>query len=368
MSPNHPLRIFLWSAIVSVISLVIGFFYGGVPAVIVLVLLGIMEVSLSFDNAVVNASILERMSEKWQQIFLTVGVLIAVFGMRMLFPLVIVGISTGLNPVDAFSLAMEKGDPSQPGTYGFILHEAHPQIAAFGGIFLLMLFLDFIFEDRDIKWLQWLERPLAQIGKIDYASIIVSAAFLLVIAKIADPAHTVTILISGIAGMITYLLVSALGAYFENRLEEDEEDTVGKVGSAAAKLTGRAAFFTFIYLEIIDASFSFDGVIGAFAITSDPILIALGLGLIGAMFVRSITIFLVRQGTLKDFVYLEHGAHWAIGALAVILIFSIHMEISEIVTGLIGVVLIAAAFITSIIRNKNNPPAEDEEITADAAV
>ena len=84
-------------------------------------------------------------------------------------------------------------------------------------------------------------------------------------------------------------------------------------------LAGKAAFFMFLYLEVLDASFSFDGVIGAFAITNDIVLMALGLG-IGAMYVRSLTVYLVRQGTLDDYVYLEHGAHYAIGALAVILL------------------------------------------------
>jgi hypothetical protein len=103
---------------------------------------------------------------------------------------------------------------------------------------------------------------------------------------------------------------------------------------------------------VLDASFSFDGVIGAFAITSDPIIIALGLGLIGAMFVRSLTVYLVRQGTLSEYVYLEHGAHWAIGALAFILMVSIGVHISEFITGLIGVAFIGASFLTSIRRNK----------------
>ena len=111
-----------------------------------------------------------------------------------------------------------------------------------------------------------------------------------------------------------------------------------------ARATGKAGFFLFLYLEVLDASFSFDGVIGAFAITSDPIIIALGLGLIGAMFVRSLTVYLVRQGTLSEYVYLEHGAHWAIGALAFILMISIGVHISEFITGLIGVAFIGASF------------------------
>lgn len=357
---HHPLRIFGVSIIVSILSIVVGFLYGSWEAAFLVLLLGVMEVSLSFDNAVVNARILEKMSERWQSLFLSVGIIIAVFGMRLLFPILIVGVTTGLNPFQAFDLAMEKGDPETPGTYGYILHEAHPQIAAFGGIFLLMLFLDFIFEERDIKWLRWIEAPLAKIGKIDYASIIVALGGLLVIAAEAHE-HAVTVMVSGVAGLITYLLVNALGGYFENRLEEDEERE--KI-AGVTKLVGKAAFFMFLYLEVIDASFSFDGVIGAFAISTDPIIIALGLGFVGAMFVRSITIYLVRKGTLNDYVYLDHGAHWAIGALAVLLIVSIAVPVPEVVTGLIGVVLIIAAFVTSIIRNKREA-AEGKDVTTD---
>ncbi|MGV9503334.1 DUF475 domain-containing protein, partial [Streptomyces sp. NPDC003642] len=112
-------------------------------------------------------------------------------------------------------------------------------------------------------------------------------------------------------------------------------------------------------------SFSFDGVIGAFAITNDIVLMALGLG-IGAMYVRSLTLYLVRQGTLDDYVYLEHGAHYAIGALAMILLVTIQYETNEIITGLIGVVLIGASFRSSARRNHalaaaEKHPAENQE-------
>lgn len=359
---HHPLRIFLWSLIVSVVALVIGFLYGGWSAFLLVLLLGAFEVSLSFDNAVVNARILEKMSEKWQQIFLTVGILIAVFGMRILFPLVIVGVATGLNPVQAWSLAMEGGDIETPGAYAHILHDAHPQIAAFGGMFLLMLFLDFIFQERDIKWLRWLEVPLAKIGKLDQASVIVGALALLLIAFEAKD-HAAVVMTAGVLGMVTYLTVNALGNFFENKLEEDEAKLNNISG--VTKLTGKAAFASFLYLEVLDASFSFDGVIGALAITTDPVIIALGLGLIGAMFVRSITIFLVRKGTLNDFVYLDHGAHWAIGALAILLIVSIAIPISELVTGLIGIVLIISAFIASIAYNKKNAKLVADEVVSE---
>jgi len=107
----------------------------------------------------------------------------------------------------------------------------------------------------------------------------------------------------------------------------------------------------FLYLEVLDASFSFDGVIGAFAITSDVVIIMLGLA-IGAMFVRSMTVFLVHKGTLDEFVYLEHGAHYAIGILAVIMLASMKFHIPEIFTGLIGVAFILASLWSSVQHRK----------------
>jgi hypothetical protein len=98
-------------------------------------------------------------------------------------------------------------------------------------------------------------------------------------------------------------------------------------------------------------------VVGAFAITSDPIIIAIGLG-IGAMFIRSLTVYLVRKGTLSEYVYLEHGALWAIGALAVLLLITIKYEVPEVVTGLIGVAFIGAALVSSIVRNRRTAATE----------
>ena len=109
----------------------------------------------------------------------------------------------------------------------------------------------------------------------------------------------------------------------------------------------------FLYLETLDASFSFDGVIGAFAITHDIIIIAIGLG-VGAMFVRSMTLMLVDKGTLGEFRYLEHGAFYAIGALSALMYIGTLMEVSEIITGLIGAGFIVLALYSSIRYNKLN--------------
>ena len=358
------LKTFGWSFAVTALGLAAAVLYDGWTAFGIVAILAILEISLSFDNAVVNAGILKKMNAFWQKIFLTVGVLIAVFGMRLVFPVVIVAVTAKKSPIDAVDLALTDKDQYQQ-----FVTDAHPAIAAFGGMFLLMIFLDFIFEDRDIQWLRWIERPLAKLGKVDMLAVCIALVVLLISSfTFATHAHqhggthvdkAQTVLISGIAGLITYMVVGGLSGYFEDRLEEEEErdheaeEEARRTGKprTAVKLAGQAAFFMFLYLEVLDASFSFDGVIGAFAITNDIVLMALGLG-IGAMYVRSLTVYLVRQGTLDDYVYLEHGAHYAIGALAVLLMVTIQYEINEVVTGLVGVVLIAWSFFSSVRRNR----------------
>jgi len=371
------LKTFGWSFAVTALGLVAAAFYGGWTAFGIVAILAVLEISLSFDNAVVNAGILKKMSAFWQKIFLTVGVLIAVFGMRLVFPVVIVAISAKIGPIDAVDLALNNKDHYQE-----LVTDAHPAIAAFGGMFLLMIFLDFIFEERDIQWLRWIERPLAKLGKVDMLAVCIALVVLLITSfTFATHAHqhggahvdkAQTVLLAGIAGLITYMVVGGLSGYFEDKLEEEEEreheeeeeaERTGKKKPAIV-LAGQAAFFMFLYLEVLDASFSFDGVIGAFAITNDIVLMALGLG-IGAMYVRSLTVYLVRQGTLDDYVYLEHGAHYAIGALAVLLMVTIQYQIHEVITGLVGVLLITWSFWSSVRRNRALAAAEGKGRTSD---
>ncbi|GAA2595531.1 DUF475 domain-containing protein [Streptomyces axinellae] len=358
------LKTFGWSFGVTVVGLAAAAFFWGWEAFALVAILSILEISLSFDNAVVNAGVLKKMNAFWQKIFLTIGVLIAVFGMRLVFPVVIVAISAKVGPIEAVEVALD-----DPNRYQQLVTDAHPAIAAFGGMFLLMIFLDFIFDEREHKWVGWLERPLSRLGKVNGLSVCIALIVLLVSAMtLATAAHqhggmhadkSGTVMLAGIAGLITYLLVGGLSGHFEDKLEEEEEreqeaeESAKREGKqlSAVGLAGKAAFFMFLYLEVLDASFSFDGVIGAFAITNHIFWMALGLG-IGAMYVRSLTVYLVRQGTLDDYVYLEHGAHYAIGALAVILLVTVKYEINEVITGLVGVVLIAASFWSSVRRNR----------------
>ncbi|GAA1285397.1 hypothetical protein Psi02_32080 [Planotetraspora silvatica] len=341
------LRTFGWSFGVTGLGLVAALALGGPGALALVAILAVLEISLSFDNAVVNARVIERMSRFWQRMFLTAGIVIAVFGMRLAFPLLIVGVTAHLSPGEAIGLAL-----NDPAEYGRRLHEAHPLIAAFGGMFLLMIFLDFVFEEREFAWLAWLERPLAKIGKLDQLSVVVALAVLLSATSVAasEPGG---VLGAGVLGIVTYLLVNSLGKLFEaGGADSDDAGTVdSSAGRTVGNAVGRAGFFLFLYLEVLDASFSFDGVVGAFAISDDLLVIALGLG-IGAMYIRSLTIFLVRRGTLNEYVYLEHGAHWAIGVLAAIMLIGLGHDVPEIVTGLIGLAFIGTAMLSSTLRNR----------------
>ncbi|MEV5479419.1 MULTISPECIES: DUF475 domain-containing protein [Streptomyces] len=354
------LKTFGWSFAITVLGLALAGVLWGWQGLAIVGILSVLEISLSFDNAVINAGILRKMNAFWQKIFLTVGILVAVFGMRLVFPVVVVAITAKLGPIEAVSLAL-----NDKARYQELVTSAHPAIAAFGGIFLLMIFLDFIFEERDYKWLSWIEKPMAKMGKLDMLSVIIALVVLLVTSMTVATAaahgagdKSATVLLAGVAGLLTYLVVGGISGYFEEKLEEEDEEgdepaaAPAKKGTGAAVgLAGKAAFFMFLYLEVIDASFSFDGVIGAFAITNDIFMMALGLG-IGAMYIRSLTVFLVRKGTLDDYVYLEHGAHYAIGALAVILLLTIEYEIHEVITGLVGIALIALSFGSSVARNR----------------
>ena len=328
---------FRLSFIVTAVCLAVAVYWGGIMGAFIALILGILEVSLSFDNAVVNASILKRMDERWQQYFLTWGILIAVFGMRLVFPIAIVSAATGIGFVGVTDMALH-----DPDTYSMHLTDSHVQIAAFGGMFLLMVFFSFIFnEKKELHWLGYIEEKMSSFGKLEAIEIILALGLLLTMHNWLPEAIHLKVLVSGIYGVMLFVIVDSLGALFE-----DEEE--GEEVSAAIK---RGSIMSFLYLEVLDASFSFDGVIGAFAITNDVVIIMLGLA-IGAMFVRSLTVYLVRKGTLDEYVFLEHGAHYAIGSLAAIMLISMTYHISEVVTGLIGAVLIGLSVFSSILYRR----------------
>lgn len=333
------MRHFRLSFIVTGVCLFLALYFGGLAGAFIAAVLAVLEVSLSFDNAVVNASVLKRMDERWQFYFLTWGILIAVFGMRLLFPILIVSAATGIGLIGVTDMALH-----DPDTYARHLTDSHVQIAAFGGMFLLMVFFGFLFDEgKELHWLGAIEEKMSSFGKLESIELIAALAILLILQSWLPESARLETMVSGVLGVILFVIVGSLSALFESEEEgEQVSETIKKAG-----------LMSFLYLEVLDASFSFDGVIGAFAVTKDVIIIMLGLA-IGAMFVRSLTVYLVRQGTLDEYVFLEHGAHYAIGALAGIMLVSISFHIPEVITGLIGAIFIGLSVYSSIQYKKTH--------------
>ncbi len=315
-------------------------------AVAITFLLAGLETTLSFDNAVINAGILRKLDDKWRHRFLTWGILIAVVGMRLYFPIAIVQFTAHLGFFEVGKLAVN--DPHQ---YGEYLEHAHPLIAMFAGMYLLQIGLDFFFTERDTVWLRPVERALGKIGRMDNVGLLVAV---IVYAAICMNYHERSLWVPGIFAIGIYQGVSMVSSHFENKNEEEEaaEDEARKEAEAAGrkysikKLSGKAAFFMFLYLELQDASFSFDGVSGAFAITPNVLYITVGLA-IGAMFVRSMSIHFVETDKLEEFDYLEHGAYWAIMALSVLILISLGTDLGEVIPGVVTFGIVVASLLWS---------------------
>lgn len=346
----------IFTAVSLVLAGIVGHIYGGSAMIITYLvsasLLAILEMSVSLDNAVVNAGVLKDMDEKWRHRFLTWGMLIAVFGMRLVFPIAIVSVAGGINAVVNWS-ALFSGDFTStalfgntalnlglfnPEQYQTLLKSVNTQVMAFGGTFLLMVFArHFIDHEKEVHWIPAIGPVLSKVGKHSTARLAIPLILVAIFAQFVGAEKEVFVM-SAMWGAITYLMVDGLGGLFE-------------VEGAAAS-AGRAGLAGFMYLEVVDASFSFDGVIAAFAITNNFIIIMLGLS-IGAMFVRSLTIMLVEKGTLSEFRYLEDGAFWGIGWLVVAMFLHVlHIELGEVVVAGGAAAAIVLSVWHSVVANK----------------
>ncbi|NUM58312.1 MAG: DUF475 domain-containing protein [Bdellovibrionaceae bacterium] len=333
---------FIFTFIGLVIAAYIGYSSGhGMQALIETIfitsVLAVLEVSLSFDNAIVNAIVLKKMTPLWRHRFLTWGMIIAVFGMRLVFPVAIVSVVGELNPWEALNLAIFK-----PKDYAEMMMSAHIQISAFGGAFLLLVGLKYFYdENKNQHWIKVIEKPFSIMGRFEAIEIALTLIALLIVETFLPEVSKMKFMIAGIWGIIVYVLVDGLGTWLEFSGEQKND-------------INRASAGMFLYLEVLDASFSFDGVIGAFAITQNLFIIMIGLS-IGAFFVRSLTIYFVEKNTLKQFAYLEHGAFYAILVLALMMLVDPFLHVPEWITGLLGAVFIVLSFIWSV---KFAPPEE----------
>ena len=308
------------------LAIVLGL-HGLEAAWITLVLL-LLEISLSFDNAVVNARVLDRLTPGQQRFFLTWGLVIPVFGVRFAGPLVMVSLAGGVGMGTALDAALH-----HPERYRELLELAEPRILAFGGMFLLMVFLRYFFDEaKTLHWVRPLERRLSNAGRVEALEVALALLLLLLLVAALPEGLRAEVMVSGVIGLVLQLLSTSLAQAF------------GDGEQAGLRLAAGGGLASLVYLELLDASFSLDGTIGAFAITQNLGLILTGLGL-GALFIRSLTLMLSRERALDQLVFLEHGAHYAIGALGVLMLAGIvlnqhDLHVPEWVTGLVGIALL----------------------------
>ncbi|HEX8946605.1 MAG TPA: DUF475 domain-containing protein [Candidatus Paceibacterota bacterium] len=310
---------------VSIVVLAAVFFWGGSGALFIAFALAVLEVTLSFDNAVINARVLEKMSARWQRRFLTWGVLVSVGIVRFVLPVLIVSTIVALSPIQIAALAF-----AEPAKYAALVATAEPAIKAFGGTFLLLVSLRYFFnKEKEVHWIATIERRLARWGEVEAIGIAFALIALFMVATLSSAPHAL-ILESGLIGTVLFIAM----------------ESITRALGVEARAAARSSFALFVYLDVLDTAFSLDSVVGAFAITTSVPVIVAGLG-IGAFFVRSLTLMLVRGGTLKKLLYIEHGAYWAIFALALCMFGALIVPIPEWFVASVGLLLVLFAYLSS---------------------
>ena len=226
---------------------------------------------------------------------------------------------------------------TDPKAYGNLLEGVQGAITAFGGIFLLMVSLKYFFDQgKSIHWIASIEQHFVKWGRMEALEIAIAIAVLIILSFMSS-FDQASILVAGFVGLLLFIIMEGVGG----SLSPESGPVV------AGGLT------LFIYLNILDSAFSLDGVVGAFALSNNLLIIVTGLG-IGAYFVRALSLYMVSQKTLTHLVYLEQGAHWAILGLALAMLANLVIHVPEVVTGLVGLVCVSFAYRASIHESRRS--------------
>jgi hypothetical protein len=306
-------------------------------ALITIIGLSLFEAVSSVDNAIINAEVLSTMSHRARQWFLTWGMLVAVFLVRGLLPFIIVwAFNTRLNAWQVLSAAWSS-DPLVLES----IHKSAPILLVAGGVFLLFLFLHWLFlEDKNLG-LPRTEKFFMSKGVWFYATV---SVLLAVISWFALEQSN----LMGFGAVIGSSLFFITHGFKQNAEEQEKK----MLGNPPARTGLHSDLSKLIFLEIIDATFSIDGVLGAFAFTLSVLLILLGSGL-GAFLVRQLTIKNIER--IKKYVYLKNGAMYSILVLGIIMILdSFGFKIPEYVSPLSTFIIVLFFFWKSKNKLKNN--------------
>ncbi len=291
--------------------------------VLMAILLALLEITLSLDNAVVNVKTLTKMPPIWQRRFLYFGLPFAVFGMRLIFPVVLVALTTPMTLTQVIQVAIQN-----PPLYANALHEGMPLISGFGGGFLLMVFFNFLIEKWECSNKIGLILPIALV-------LVIGAGLTMLFSSehVSRLSFFESIFFGAGLNFIFQVLENASRIFKKSEVKQHP----GLLSGFFSK-----GFLGFLYLEVLDASFSFDGVLGAFAITQNIFVIMIGLG-IGALFVRSFTLWMLEHKTVQKWKYLNDGAHYAVLFLAICILGENFYSIPEFVIALVSVLIITGS-------------------------
>jgi len=317
------------------------FFTGSLALLYTAMVLTVVEISVSFDNAVMNAAKLKEMNHFWKTMFLWVGMFVAVGVMRFYLPLEIVAQLGNMGLVDAYQLAV-----SNPDQFAAVLLSSHDIVAGAGGAFLMMAALHFfVNHEKDMHWFKPLEVPLhwlakvIQVGKLEQANALIVLGIAYAYSTFNGSSN---FFYAAVGGVLVFIAVEFAKASLE------ELDTWMKTTRFKVLAGGLG---TFIYLEVLDASFSFDGVVAAFAISNSIWAVTAGLA-VGAMAVRCLTIYMDKTGSLETYRFLENGAFLAILALSQAMMIGVQFHLPEWLIATVSVLCIGGAFIHSTIVNR----------------
>jgi hypothetical protein len=394
------LRIFSWSTPLIAISLIISAVYGGWNGLAIVGIVAIFQIAMLYEVAVGNVVMLKQLPVFWQKVFIRIGLPLAIFVVQLVFPVAIVSIIAWCNPVDVVELAL-----TDPMSYKQMITDAHPVIAAFVGTFLLMSFLEVFFDERKTLWLQWLEKKLVKVGRpadwakwalfpVDQFGLILMI-MLTILQHYKDYGHhayqyggeyadlSASVFWGGVIGFILYQLIEGFSEIFRAKFVDRAQRSRPEIPLVTTDK--RMSFFVICSLMVLNVQFSFYSMIGALAITNDIVSVTNGLGL-GAMIVWLLTVYWVRQVKWTSSVnirhngenyeiersdsyrigqnnwvpydYITHGVSYAVGVLAVLMLFTVQYHIPELVIGVASVALIVASYISSVRRKRELAKAE----------
>ena len=285
----------------------------------------LFEIISSIDNAIINAEVLRTMSKRARRWFLFWGIIIAVFVIRGFLPWFIVwAINPSLGAIGAFT-ATFSSDPAIKES----IERSAPILLAGGGIFLVFLFLHWLFlEDKNFG-LPKTERFFLSQGAWFYATVSIILAFITWFALQINTMMAFGAIIGSTAFFITH--------GFKQNAEENEKKLISGNLSDLSKI---------FYLEVIDATFSIDGVLGAFAFTLSIPIILIGNG-IGAIVVRQLTIKGIDK--IKDYIFLKNGAMYSILCLGLVMLFdAFGFHIPEWVSPTVTFAIVGFFFVKSV--------------------